>query len=160
MQSFLEDLPLPVADGYGFEPISPIVRTPMQKGPAMQRRRSESVPTILPVSWLFSGLESKLFEGWCKWEIGWAAWFLCPLVTPLGLKPHRARFTDIYRGPEYAGHDLWRYTAELELFELPIVDEAEYTSLLAGMPITTMTAQLRALLERWYTKSWPGATAT
>jgi hypothetical protein len=45
------------------------------------------------------------------------------------------------------------------LFELPIVDEAAFTSLLAGMPITVMTAQLRALLERWYTKSWPGATA-
>ncbi|MNP84094.1 hypothetical protein D3C76_1832510 [compost metagenome] len=62
--------------------------------------------------------------------------------------------------PELVGVDLWRYTAELELFELPIVDEAEFTSLLAGMSITVMTAQLRALLERWYTKSWPGATAT
>ncbi|WP_347783708.1 hypothetical protein [Pseudomonas kurunegalensis] len=42
---------------------------------------------------------------------------------------------------------------------LPVVDEAEFTSLLAGMSITVMTAQLRSLLERWYTRSWPGAPA-
>ncbi|MFG0340946.1 hypothetical protein ACF8FF_23925 [Pseudomonas sp. zjy_13] len=56
--------------------------------------------------------------------------------------------------------DVWRYTATLELFELPIIDEAEFTSLLAGVPIAVMTAQLRDLLERWYTRSWPGALAT
>ena len=158
MLSFPDDLPLPVGEGYGFKPVSPIVRTPMASGRAMQRRRFFSVPTILPVSWLFTAEEAKLFEGWCKWGIGWADWFLCPIKSPLGLKPTRARFTDIYEGPEFIADDLWRYTATLELFELPILNEAELTDLLAGMDVRVMNAALRSLLERWYTKSWPGAT--
>ncbi|MGP5280311.1 hypothetical protein [Pseudomonas helleri] len=52
---------------------------------------------------------------------------------------------------------MWRYTAVLELFEMPVVNEAEYASLLAGMDIGVMNAQLRSLMQRWYTKSWPGA---
>ncbi|WP_339546331.1 hypothetical protein [Pseudomonas sp. RA_35y_Pfl2_P32] len=158
MLSFPDDLPLPVGEGYGFKPVSPIVRTPMASGRAMQRRRFLSVPTILPVSWLLTSEEAKLFEGWCKWGIGWADWFLCPIKSPLGLKPTRARFTDIYEGPEFVADDLWRYTATLELFELPILNEADLTDLLAGMDIAVMSAELRSLLERWYTKSWPGAT--
>ena len=157
MLSFPDDLPLPVGEGYGFKPVSPIVRTPMASGRSMQRRRFLSVPTILPVSWLLTSEEAKLFEGWCKWGIGWADWFLCPIKSPLGLKPTRARFTDIYEGPEFVADDLWRYTATLELFELPILNEAEFTDLLAGMDISVMNAQLRSLMERWYTKSWPGA---
>ena len=157
MLSFPDDLPLPVGEGYGFKPVSPIVRTPMASGRAMQRRRFLSVPTILPVSWLLTSEEAKLFEGWCKWGIGWADWFLCPIKSPLGLKPTRARFTDIYEGPEFVADDLWRYTATLELFELPILNEADLTDLLAGMDIAVMSAELRSLLERWYTKSWPGA---
>lgn len=158
MLSFPDDLPLPVGEGYGFKPVSPIVRTPMASGRAMQRRRFLSVPTILPVSWLLTSEEAKLFEGWCKWGICWADWFLCPIKSPLGLKPTRARFTDIYEGPEFVADDLWRYTATLELFELPILNEAELTDLLAGMDVRVMNAALRSLLERWYTKSWPGAT--
>jgi hypothetical protein len=158
MLSFPDDLPLPVGEGYGFKPVSPIVRTPMASGRAMQRRRFLSVPTILPVSWLLTSEEAKLFEGWCKWGIGWADWFLCPIKSPLGLKPTRARFTDIYEGPEFVADDLWRYTATLELFELPILNEVDLTDLLAGMDISVMNVQLRGLLERWYTKSWPGAT--
>ncbi|KEY88677.1 hypothetical protein MBA34_07005 [Pseudomonas capeferrum] len=152
-----DGLPLPVADGYGFKPVSPIVRTTMASGRAMQRRRFGSVPTILRVSWILSTEEAKLFEGWCKWEIGWADWFLCPIRTPLGLRPTRSRFTDIYEGPEFASDDLWRYTASLELFELPIVDEAAFAELLLGMPLPVMNAALTAELMRWYTKSWPGA---
>lgn len=158
MLSLPDDLPLPVGEGYGFKPVSPIVRTQMASGRAIQRRRFLSVPTVLPVSWLFTAEEAKLFEGWCKWGIGWADWFLCPIKSPLGLKPTRARFVDIYEGPEFVADDLWRYTATLELFELPILNEAELTDLLAGMDIRVMNAALRSLLERWHTKSWPGAT--
>ncbi|HEN8733318.1 TPA: hypothetical protein U8207_001705 [Pseudomonas putida] len=160
MLSIPDGLPLPLREGYGFSPVSPIVRTTMASGRAMQRRRFRSVPTMVSVSWLLTAAQARLFEGWCKWGIGYADWFLCPIKSPLGIKPTRARFTDIYQGPELVGVDLWRYTAELELFELPVVDEAEFTSLLAGMPIAQMTAELRSLLERWYTRSWPGAPAT
>lgn len=160
MLSLPDGLPLPVGDDYGFKPVSPIVRTTMASGRAMQRRRFGSVPTLLPVTWLLSSEEARLFEGWCKWGIGWIDWFLCPIKTPLGLNPTRARFTDIYEGPKFVGDGLWRYTATLELYELPVVDESELMDLLVGMPLPAMNAALRVLLERWYSKSWPGATIT
>lgn len=158
MLTIPDGVPLPLREGYGFKPVSPIARTEMASGRAMQRRRFLSVPTMVNVSWLLTAAQAQLFEGWCKWEVGYANWFLCPLKSPMGLKPTRARLTDIYQGPELVGVNMWRYTATLELFELPIISETELTDLLAGMDVGVMNAQLRNLLQRWYTKSWPGAT--
>lgn len=162
MLSYPDGLPLPLRDGYAMTPTSPIRRTRMQSGRSRSRRAFLSVPTQVTVSFLFNARQARLFDGWLKWGIGWADWFLCPIKSPLDdhVQPTRAQFVDIPVGPELVGTRLWRYTATLELFALPIIDEAEFTSLLAGMPITVMTAQLRALLQRWYTKSWPGAAAT
>lgn len=158
MLSIPDGLPLPLRESYGFSPVSPIVRTTMASGRTMQRRRFRSVPTMVNVSWLLTAKQAQLFDGWLKWSIKWADWFLCPIKSPLGLQPTRARFTDIPNGPELVGVDLWRYTALLELYELPILDEAAFTELLAGMSLPAMNAQLRNLLQRWYTKSWPSAT--
>lgn len=158
MLTYPEGLPLPLRDGYGFTAVSPIRRSNKVSGRAMQRRLYSSVPTTANVSWLFTAEQAQLFEGFCKWGLGWASWFLCPIRAPLGLKLTRVRFTDkFYQGPDLVGVDMWRYTAELELFELPIINEAEYVSLLAGMDIVVMNTQLRNLMQRWYTKSWPGA---
>ena len=158
METIPNGIPLPLRDGYGFKPTSPIVRTPFVSGRARNRRRYRSVPTEVSVSWLCNAEQAKLFEGWCKWGIGWADWFLCPIRSPLGLIQTQAQFTDIYDGPTLVGVDRWRYTAVLSLFEMPVVTEAQYTDLLAGMDISVMNSQLRSLLQRWYTKSWPGAT--
>lgn len=157
MLSLPDGLPLPLREGYGFKPVSPIARSTLVTGRSRQRRAYLSVPTMVSVSWLCTARQARLFEGWCKWGIGWADWFLCPLKTPIGLTPTRARFTDIYDGPVLVGVDLWRYTATLELFEMPIVSEAELLDLMLEMDLTVMSPQLSALLNRWYTKSWPGA---
>ena len=157
MLVYPEGLPLPLRDGYSFTPVSPIRRSEKVSGRAVQRRLYTSVPTIVAVSWLCTARQARLFEGWCKWGIGWADWFLCPLKTPLGLNPTRARFTDIYDGPALVGIDLWRYSATLELFEMPVVSEAELLDLMLEMDLTVMNPQLSALLNRWYTKSWPAS---
>ena len=157
MLTYPEGLPLPLREGYGFTPVSPVSSMQMASGRSRRRRVFRSVPTMVSASWLCSAEQARLFEGWCKWGINWIDWFLCPIKTPLGLQLTRVRFTDIYQGPELVGVNHWRYTATLELFELPIINEAELADLLAGMDIGVMNAQLRSLLERWYTKSWPGA---
>lgn len=157
MLTIPDGIPLPLREGYGFSPVSPIVRTQLTSGRSMQRRRFRTVPTMVNVSWLCTARQARLFEGWCKWGINWVDWFLCPLKTPIGLTPTRARFTDIYNGPVLVGGDLWRYTATLELFEMPIISEAELLDLMLGIDLTVMNPQLSALLNRWYTKTWPGA---
>ncbi|MDI3356978.1 hypothetical protein MO767_21885 [Pseudomonas sp. UYIF39] len=158
MLTMPDGIPLPLREGYGFKPTSPIVRSQFVTGRARNRRRYLSVPTEVSVSWLCNAEQAKLFEGWCKWGIGWADWFMCPIRSPLGLVQTKAQFTDIYDGPKLVGVNLWRYTAVLSLFEMPILNEAELTDLLAGMDVRVMNAGLRGLLQRWYTKSWPGAT--
>jgi hypothetical protein len=98
-----------------------------------------------------------MFEGWCKWGIGWADWFMCPIRSPLGLTMTQAQFTDIYDGPTLVGVNLWRYTAVLSLFEMPVISEAELTDMMAGIDIRVMNSSLRSQLKRWYTNTWPGA---
>ena len=158
MLTYPEGLPLPQREGYGFSKISPIASTPMVTGRSRRRRVWRSTPARVAVSWLMEGPEAKLFMGWFEHGINGVDWFLCPVKSPMGLELAKAQFTDIYQGPFLVGVDLWRFTAELELFKLPIISEAELTDLLAGMDIGVMNAQLRSLLQRWYTKSWPGAT--
>lgn len=68
-------------------------------------------------------LQARMFEAW--WEevlVSGTEWFEMPLKTPLGgLQNFACRFTDIYRGPTLVGVDRWRFTAELELRERPIL---------------------------------------
>ena len=144
-------------EGYGFKPASPIVRTQLVSGQAIQRVRFKNVPTDVTLSWVLNSEQAKLFMGWFKWGVNYVDWFLCPIKSPMGLVLTKTRFTGIYSGPDLFGVDHWRFSVTAELFEIPIVNEAEFVSLLAGMDITVMNSRLRSELQRWYTKSWPGA---
>ena len=157
MLTYPDNLPLPLREGYGFKPVSPIVRTQLVSGQAIQRVRFKNVPTGVTLSWVLNSEQAKLFMGWFKWGVNYVDWFLCPIKSPMGLVLTKTRFTDIYRGPDLFGVDHWRFSVTAELFEIPIVNEAEFVSLLAGMDITVMNSRLRSELQSWYTKSWPGA---
>lgn len=116
-------LPLPLQDGYGFTPVSPLLRTQMQSGRAKQRRRYRSTPTELPVTWLMkTNAQAQLFEAWYQDAINdGASWFDMSLKTPQGLLPYSCRFTEIYNGPVLVGGRYWQFTATLELRERPVI---------------------------------------
>jgi hypothetical protein len=123
MIAYPEGLPLPLRDGYGFEPVSPILRSPKISGRAVQRRLYLSVPTVAAVSWLLSDAQAQLFEGWFEHVlISGTSWFECQFKTPMGFDDYQARFTDIYSGPTLVGVSHWRFTANLELFKRPVID--------------------------------------
>ena len=123
MIAYPEGLPLPLRDGYGFEPVSPLLRSQKMSGRAVQRRLYKSVPTEASVSWLLSDEQTQLFEGWFEHVlISGVMWFEVRLKTPLGLETYEARFKDIYSGPTLVGVSHWRFTAVLELFQRPVVD--------------------------------------
>lgn len=157
MLSFPDNLPLPLREGYEFKPVSPITRTPLVNGRSIQRLKYRNFPTMVTLSWVLDAEQAKLFQGWFKWGIGYIDWFMCPIKSPMGLTPTRVRFTDIYSGPELVGVDHWRFSVPAELFEIPIVDEDEFLSLLAGLDLTVMNGDLRERLLAWYTKNWPSA---
>lgn len=116
-------LPLPQQEGYGFTPTSPLLRTTMQSGRAMQRRRFRSTPTEVQLVWLMrNDLEAQLFEAWYQDTIAdGASWFEMELKTPQGLQPYRCRFVDIYDGPQLVGARYWRFSASVELLKRPVI---------------------------------------
>lgn len=157
MLTIPDGLPLPLMEGYGFTPVSPVSSTQMITGRSRRRRIYRSTPTRVSVTWLLTDQQGQLFEGWYRWGINAVDWFLCPIKSPMGLKMTKAQFVEIYTGPSLVSGRFWRYTAELELFDLPVPDEATFLELLLGMPVPQMNAAISAELLRWYTKSWPGA---
>lgn len=124
MIAYPEGLPDPLRDGYDFTPVSPIARTQLVSGRAVQRRRFSSVPTVASVSWIFSDAQAQLFEAWFEYIlVSGSLWFECKLKTPIGFDEYQARFTDIYSGPTLVGVSHWRFTANLELLKRPLIDK-------------------------------------
>lgn len=117
-------LPLPLREGYGLTPVSPLMRTDMQSGRAKQRRRYQSTPTQAPINWIFTQPgQALLFEQWYQYVLmDGVLWFNMKLRTPEGVKFYKCRFMDIYKGGELDGPNYWRYSAELELWERPTMD--------------------------------------
>lgn len=148
MLTYPEGLPLPLREGYGFEPVSPILRSQKMSGRAVQRRLYSSVPTVATVSWMFTDVQARLFEAWFEYVLtSGTAWFECPLKTPMGLEDYKARFTDIYSGPTLVGGSCWRFTANLELFKRPLIDR----DLVIEVPDYIIDADIfdRAMNQRW-----------
>ncbi|WP_338322864.1 hypothetical protein [Pseudomonas ovata] len=131
-------LPSPLRDGYGFTPTSPLRRSTKMSGRTQTRRAYKSVPTVAAVRWMFSSSEALAFESWFDEKIdSGAAWFECPLLVPGGMGTYKARFVDIYEGPTLFGVDHWSFTANLELWERPILRGgwSDFPDIVIGSPI-------------------------
>ena len=148
MIQYPEGLPLPLREGYGFDPVSPMTSTKLVTGRSIQRRAFVSTPTEVPVTWLFTAAEAQLFEGWFEHVLlSGTLPFECPLLTPLGFENYRANFVDIYSGPVLVGEDFWKFTAQLRLFKRPLVDK----DLVVEIPDYIIDADIfdRAMNQKW-----------
>ncbi|MCO7469521.1 hypothetical protein NJG16_05560 [Stenotrophomonas maltophilia] len=116
-------LPLPLRDGYGFKPVTPLLTSRFQSGASLTRRRSTSTPTMVTLSWVLKDQSAALFEKWVQEDlVDGSAWFLCKLKTPLGVDYYRSRFTaDFYNGPYLVDGNFWRFDATLEMFRRPLL---------------------------------------
>lgn len=115
--------------GRTYQLISPLLRSNLVSGRAMQRRRFTSVPQAANINWLFSDVQGQAFEAWWRDQLtDGAQWFECPLDTPMGYMDYTCRFTDVYSGPDRVGPNLWAYSAELELRDraVPQIGEGEF----------------------------------
>jgi hypothetical protein len=117
-----DGMPLPLREGYAFEPTNNIRRTPQDSGRARQRVEFRNVPTFPTLTWHFSASEASLFEAWQAQVVG-SAWFNVTLLTPLGFETVEARFTEVPRGGELIGKFSWRYRAVCEVRTRPLLDE-------------------------------------
>lgn len=133
-----EYLPLAQRTGLGYQPTSPVLRTELTSGRARQRRKYTSTPTQAGVTWIFTDVQSQLFEAWFRDALVDAAnWFNMRIRTPLGLSDYACRFTDIYQGPTLVALGFWQFTATLELWERPILPPGwgEFPDLIANQSI-------------------------
>lgn len=125
-------LPMPLQDGYGFQPVSPLKRTQLTTGRARQRRAYISTPTQASISWFMeSDAQGLAFESWFRDALSdGAAWFLMKLQTPELVAP-------IY----------WKYSATLELWERPLIQApwGNYPEWIVGS----------SLLDIALNKEWP-----
>ncbi|MFH8134218.1 hypothetical protein ABU178_08530 [Pantoea osteomyelitidis] len=119
-------LPMPQMDGYGFKPVSPLLRTKMTSGRARQRRLYVSTPTEASIKWLFTNQgAAQYFELWYRHILNdGASWFFMKLQTPAGLDTFKCRFTDIYEGPTLVPPYYWQFTATLEIWDRPVISNA------------------------------------
>lgn len=122
MSAFPSTLPMPIREGYSFEPENNIQRTDMLGGRARQRKRFESYPTYATLTWIFTADEAREFEGFVD-TIG-AEWFDLDLLTPWGTGTHEARFMETPQGPALRGADSWEYRAKTELRYRPIESQS------------------------------------
>lgn len=144
------DLPPPLRSGYGINHVSPLLRTELATGRAIQRRRYTSVPSIASVSWNLSQVQAQVFEGWFRWTLSdGAEWFNARLRTPLGLQDYECRFVGMYEGPELVGIDRWKFSADLEIRERQTVDAG-----LAAHPDLLLGA---AIIDVAINQDWPAA---
>lgn len=115
-------LPAPQWGDNGYSVVSPNLRTNMENGRAMQRRKFSSVPVMRQASWVFKGGEGALFELWYKEVLkDGTEWFNVYLRHPEGFRPFVCRMVDVYQGPTAWGANRWRYSATLEIWERPII---------------------------------------
>ncbi|WP_028698209.1 MULTISPECIES: hypothetical protein [Pseudomonas putida group] len=121
MNQYPKGLPCALRDGYGFEPVNNILRTEMESGRARQRIMFDSVPTLVPLSWICSERQALLFEAWAA-QVARAGWFLIPLKIPGGMRDVEVRFTKTPSGPELVGVSSWRFSAQCEVRERPLLE--------------------------------------
>ncbi|UMR98483.1 hypothetical protein [Escherichia coli] len=119
-----ETLPLPLSDGYAASPVSPVIRTELDSGRAIMRRRYVSTPVRLTVSWLLDDEQAATFESFFYSTLSdGVKWFNIALRLPGKADEDTvvARFTDIPDGPVLTGGVLWEYSATLEMWERYVV---------------------------------------
>ena len=126
MIEYPKGLPAGLQSGSSYQTVSPMQRSTLVTGRAIQRRRYTNVPTSRKISWIFNNAQAQAFEAWFRDALNdGVSWFECPLKTPLGFMKYKARFVDIYDGPNNAGHTLWSFSAELEMLERPLPPKGE-----------------------------------
>ena len=118
MATFPASLPRP--SGYKLKPQSAFIRTDMEKGPARQRKLTDSPPTLIPIRWNMTQAQFQVFENFYDTTlVGGNDWFTIDLYNGMGYTSYSARFSAVFEA-DYKGFDNWVITSELEVLARPV----------------------------------------
>lgn len=119
-------------DGYSLKPVSPLLRTDLESGRARQRRKYLSTPMMASFNFLFTDGQYMLFDGFFRHTLtDGVSWFNMPLRVSVGYANYVCRFTDIYSEATITQGRFWNVSAELELWERPVIGK-EWVDIGAG----------------------------
>lgn len=119
MATWPSTLPAPMAQGYGIDPVDPVIRTDMEVGAVRARRRTAARQDRVAVTWAFSDTELETFRDWfdddATGAAGGSAWFYIGLrIGNGGSTTEEARFTGSWRA-SFMGAGRWQVNATLEV---------------------------------------------
>lgn len=114
------DLPKPLANGFSFENVDPVIRTEMASGPKRARRQFTQTTDECSMQWLFeSDQQLSTFESFHKNELSdGAAWFDGPFKNGQGASTVSMRFAGSFKADYISGK--WRVTAKMEIKNRPV----------------------------------------
>ncbi len=111
--------PKPLVDGYGVDPVDPVVRTDMEAGAKRSRRRSKVRNDMINVTWSMSDQVFLQFRDWFDSDEGaggGANWFVMPLAVGTGgVQAVSAKFSTMWKSIVVYGTLRWKVTATLEV---------------------------------------------
>jgi hypothetical protein len=123
LPKFPDWLPRPLQDGYGFEPVSPLISTNMQGGGTIQRRRYRSTPTNGTLTWGYlNDKEANFLMAWVQDVIkDGQLWFEIDLKTPEGDFAYACQLRDMYQGPTLMDAVFWGFSVPVRLKRRPVI---------------------------------------
>lgn len=111
-------------DGFELKPVSPLLRTSLNSGRAIQRRKYLSTPMTATIKFLFTEKQYLFFDAWFTGVLlDGVNWFNMPLKTSTGYHNYLCRFTDIYESATPTQGRFWQVSAEVELYKRPVFDQ-------------------------------------
>ena len=117
---FPATLPGVSMNGMGFKPDTGFIRSEMEAGPARQRQRFASTPTVFTVTWTFTRAQLAIFEKFYQLDLaGGSAWFNIDLVNGVGKTTYVARFKETYSAQTSTREFYWNVTGTLETLARP-----------------------------------------
>lgn len=121
-------LPKPRRAGYAIKPQPNLLRSDGDTGLASTRLRPGRMAGA-SLSFTMDATQAAIFEAFLEHRARQgAAWFLVPLLSPLGMLDHDARFTgDLSLEP--LGSGFWSVTAPVEVRDRPMLTRAEVVEL-------------------------------
>lgn len=112
--------------GTTYSPVDPQMRTTMQSGRTLARRKFTVVPVHFQARWVFrSDAQAALFEEFYRAvTTDGAAWFVMPILLPSGNDHLPVRFSGIYSGPKRVNppgriNGAWEYSATIQIHPKP-----------------------------------------
>lgn len=150
-------LPEATLDDYELDHVDTLLNTDYVSGDDRSRSLYLNAPTDIPVSWIMTDIQFRIFEGWYRLVIdNGSRWFSMLLKTSKSIDNNEVKFRGIYKASALGGAR-WRVKATVRIRERQTINESELLAYLLGTDDGNLAAfnkRFKNILSVYYTRSW------